>query len=79
MAAAAHLGEIDQGLTIARRPWLRETAFNLPGQHHPFHRVGDLLHRIRLSDRSGYSSGSCGNGRSDDARSPFRCRCKTIL
>jgi hypothetical protein len=53
MAAAAHLEEIDQGLTIARHPLPGETALNLPAQHDQFRHLGDLLDGLRLSDKSG--------------------------
>jgi hypothetical protein len=43
MAAAAHLGEIDQGLTIARHPLPGESALNLPAQHDQILDLGDRL------------------------------------
>jgi hypothetical protein len=53
MAAATHLGEIDQGSTIARHPSPGETAPNLPAQHHQSLDLGDRLRWLRLSDKSG--------------------------
>ena len=53
MAAAAHLGEIDQGLTIARHPLPGETALNLRAQHDQFLDPEIAFAGLRLSDKSG--------------------------